>query len=229
VDARIFDAPLPFECRVTTSWNNGHVYIPPKHAVDNDEAWQIVRDAGAGLLIISTPEGLASVFVPVVVSEDRRTLTSHLAKANSWWKSVSGDTEVLAIFLVASAYVSPTYYPSRLENPGVVPTWNYVVAEVRGRLTLHEELEWMQNQVRAVTGQFESGRNPEWRVDDLDPQYRDQQLKAIVGMEIEVTSIEGKAKMSQNRPEVDQKSVRDHLAERTLGEQNVANRMKPIS
>jgi transcriptional regulator len=205
----------------------GGVYVPPKHAVNEDDAWQIVKDAGAGMLVIATPNGLASVYVPVVVSEDRRTMWSHLAKANPWWKSVGSDTDVLAIFLVASAYVSPTYYPSRLENPGVVPTWNYVAAEVHGRVTLHEDPEWKLNQVRGVTGQFERGREPEWRVDDMDLTYRDQQLKAIVGIEIDVVSIEGKAKMSQNRPDIDQCSVQEHLAEGSLSEQNVAQRMKP--
>jgi transcriptional regulator len=196
--------------------------------VDDDEAWQIVGDAGAGALVISTPRGLESVFVPVVVSVDRRTILSHLAKANAWWKAVDDDTEVLAIFLAASAYVTPSYYPSRLETPGVVPTWNYVAAEVRGRVTLHHDLEWKQNQVRSVTQQFERGRSPEWRADDLDQQYREQQLKAIVGIEIHVLSIQGKAKLSQNRPVIDHDSVRDHFAEGTLSEQNVASRMKPL-
>jgi transcriptional regulator len=204
------------------------MYIPPKHAVDDDEAWQIVRDAGAGMLVIPTSNGLASVFVPVVVSEDRRTITSHLARANSWWKAVNDDTEVLALFLTASTYISPSNYPSRQDNPGVVPTWNYVAAEVRGRVTLYEDPTWKLNQVRSQTQQFESGRDPEWRVDDLDEQFRVQQLKAIVGIEIAVGSIEGKAKMSQNRPEVDQRSVRENLAEGTLGEQNVARRMKSV-
>jgi transcriptional regulator len=205
----------------------GGVYVPPKHAVEEDAAWQIVKDAGAGMLVIPSTSGLLSVYVPVVVSEDRRTIYSHLAKANPWWKAVGSDTDVLGLFLAASAYVSPTYYPSRLENPGVVPTWNYVAAEVRGRLTLHEDTEWKLDQVRAVTGQFESGRDPEWRVDDLDPTYRDQQLRAIVGIEIAVLSIEGKAKMSQNRPEIDQRSVKVHLGEGSLGERNVAQRMSP--
>ncbi len=204
------------------------MYVPPKHAVDDDAAWMIVRDAGAGALVIATPQGLASVFVPVIVSNDRRTLTSHLAKANPWWKTVKTGDEVLALFLAASAYVSPSYYPSRLENPGVVPTWNYVAAEVRGRLRLHEEPEWKLNQVRAVTQQFERGRDPEWRVDDLDEKYRQGQLTAVVGIEIDVVSIEGKAKLSQNRPEEDQISVRDHFAEGTLSERNVALRMSTL-
>lgn len=177
------------------------------------------------MLIIRTPNGFASVFVPVIVSDDRRTILSHLARANSWWNSVGEGTEVLAIFLAASAYVTPSYYPSRLKSPNVVPTWNYVAAEIHGRVTLHDEPEWKLNQVRALTQHFEHGRDPEWRVDDLDEKYRDAQLRGIVGIEIAVHSIEGKAKLSQNRPEIDHDSVRDHFAEGSLGERNVAKRM----
>jgi transcriptional regulator len=201
------------------------MYVPPKFSIDDDDAWQVVKDAGAGMLVINTASGLASVFVPVVVSEDRRLLLSHLARANPWWKAARDGTEVLALFLAASAYVTPSYYPSRVENPGVVPTWNYVAAEVRGRLTLRDDPEWTARQVRAVTETFEAGRVPQWRVDDSPPAYIDQQLKAIVGIEIEVLSVEGKAKLSQNRPQVDHDSVRDHLAQGTLGEQIVARRM----
>lgn len=202
------------------------MYVPPKHAVDGDGAWEIVEDAGAGNLVIASPKGLMSVFVPVVVSDDRRTLTSHLAKANPWWREVKAGDEVLALFLTASAYITPTYYPSRIESPNVVPTWNYVAAEVRGRVRLQEGPEWKLNQVRAVTRRFEHGRDPEWRVDDLDETYREKQLTAIVGIEIDVISIEGKAKLSQNRPAEDQQSVQRNLEDGSLAERNVATRME---
>jgi transcriptional regulator len=201
------------------------MYVPPKFSIHDDLAWQVVKDAGAGMLVIGTPDGLASVFVPVVVSEDRRTLTSHVARANPWWRSAAEGIEVLGLFLVASAYVTPSYYPSRAESPGVVPTWNYVAAEVRGRLTLRDDPQWKAHQVRSVTGTFEAGRDPEWRVEDSPTQYIEQQLKAIVGIEIEVLSIEGKAKLSQNRPVIDHDSVREHLAKGSLAEQIVARRM----
>lgn len=207
----------------------GNVYVPPKFAVDDDDAWRIVNDAGAGMLVIATADGLKSVFVPVIVSEDRRKLLSHLARANPWWKSVNDGMDVLGLFLAASAYVTPSYYPSRLENPGVVPTWNYVAAEVRGLLTLHDDAQWKLNQVRTLTHHFEEGRDPEWLVDDLDEEYRDRQLKAIVGIEIDVIAIEGKAKLSQNRPEVDARSVRNHFADGSLQERNVAQRMKDLT
>ena len=177
------------------------------------------------MLVRATTDGLESVFVPVVVSDDHRTLLTHVARANRWWRSLNDGDAVLAIFLAASAYVSPTNYPSRLEKPGVVPTWNYVAAEVRGTLTVHDDPQWLARQVRMVTGHFEEGRTPEWRVEDAPAAYVDQQLKAIVGIEIEVRSVQGKAKLSQNRPDVDHDAVRENLSLGTLSERIVAARM----
>lgn len=203
------------------------MYVPPKFAVDDEEAWSIVAEAGAGMLVTQSLEGLKSVYVPILVSDDRRSLATHVARANPWWKSVGEGAEVLALFLTASAYVPPTYYPSRLENPGVVPTWNYVAAEVRGRATIHDDLEWKRRQTGLVTAHFEHGRDPEWSADYLDEHYRETQLKAIVGVEIEVLSIEGKAKLSQNRPEVDRVNVREEFSHGSPRERNVAERMAP--
>lgn len=201
------------------------MYVPPKHAIDEEAAWDIIREVGAGMLVVAKSDGLQSVFVPVIVSEDRTKILSHVARANSWWRSLNDGDEVLGLFLVASAYVSPSNYPSRFESPGVVPTWNYVAAEVRGRLTVHDDPDWLQRQVRVLTSQFEAGRSPEWRVEDAPSEYVERQVKAIVGLEIDVVAIQGKAKLSQNRPEVDHDSVRDNLAQGSPAERNVAARM----
>ena len=201
------------------------MYVPPKHAIDEEAAWQIVREAGAGMLVVATPEGLQSVFVPVVVNDDRTKILSHLARANSWWRTLKDGDEVLGLFVVASAYVSPSNYPSRFESPGVVPTWNYVATEVRGCLTIHDDPEWLLRQVRLVTEQFEAGRSPQWLLDDAPREYVERQVKAIVGIEIDVVAVQGKAKLSQNRPEVDHDAVRDNLAQGTPAERNVAARM----
>jgi transcriptional regulator len=204
------------------------MYVPPHFKVDEDAAWQIVLDAGAGMLVINTDEGLESVFVPVIVSEDRRTIRFHVARANAWWRAVKEDQEVLAIFLVASAYVSPNLYPSRVEHPGVVPTWNYVACEVRGRLRVHDDKEWTSNQVHDLTDHFESGNTPPWRVEDSPADYIGHQLAAIVGLEIDVRSIQGKAKLSQNRPDVDHDNVQEAFKVGSLNEQNVASRMNLV-
>ena len=204
------------------------MYVPAKFQVGDDDAWRIVTDAGAGTLVLATPEGLVSAFAPVIVSKDRRVLYSHLARANPWWRKVTPEMEVLAIFVAASAYVSPSDYPSRSENPNVVPTWNYAMAQVHGRVRLHEDAEWKLDQVRSLTHQFERGRSPEWQVDAMDETYRSSQLKAIIGVEIEVVAIDGKSKLSQNRPEIDQRNVRERFAAGTLEQQIVASRMKMI-
>lgn len=201
------------------------MYVPPKHRVDEDVAWDIVREAGAGMLVVATTDGLQSVFVPVIVSDDRTKILSHVARANSWWSALRDGDEVLGLFLVASAYVSPSNYPSRFESPGVVPTWNYVAAEVRGHVSVHDDSDWLQRQVRDLTSEFEAGRSPEWRVDDAPSEYVDRQVGAIVGIEIDVVAIQGKAKLSQNRPDVDHDSVLDNFAQGSPAERNVAARM----
>jgi transcriptional regulator len=201
------------------------VYVPAKFSTDEESAWKVVREAGAGTLVIATSAGLESVVVPVIVSDDRRTMRSHVARANPFWRSAVDGTEVLGLFLVASAYVSPSNYPSRVENPGVVPTWNYVSAEVRGRLRVRDDVTWLDEQVRALTHAFEEHRSPQWRVDEAPSEYVQRQLKAIVGLEIDVVSIQGKSKLSQNRPAADRAAVREHLIGGSLADRNVADRM----
>ena len=201
------------------------MYVPPKFSLQEEEAWKVVRDAGAGMLVIATAHGLASVFVPVLVNAEHTKVLAHVARANPWWRSVEDDSEVLGLFLAASAYVSPSNYPSRFESPGVVPTWNYVACELRGRARVHDDTQWLASQVRALTETFETGRDPHWHVDDAPEEFIALQLKAIVGVEIDVVSIEGKTKLSQNRPDIDHDSVRDSFAQGNLAERNVAARM----
>jgi transcriptional regulator len=90
---------------------------------------------------------------------------------------------------------------------------------------VHDDPEWLQRQVRRLTERFEVGRSPEWRVEDSSPEYVERQVKAIVGIEIDVEAITGKAKLSQNRPDVDHDAVRDNFAQGTPAERNVAARM----
>jgi transcriptional regulator len=204
------------------------MYLPPKFQLSDDETWDIVSDVGAATLVLATAKGLESAFAPVIVGEDRRKLYSHLARANSWWRAVTPGAEILALFVAASAYVSPLNYPSRSENPNVVPTWNYVLVQVRGKARIHDDAQWKLDQVRDLTHHFEHDHDPEWLVDDMDEDYRASQLKAIVGVEIDVVSIEGKAKLSQNRPDFDRLSVQSHFAHGTLAQRIVAERMKSV-
>ena len=200
------------------------MYTPPKFKLGHDDAWRVITEAGAGFFVRSTPSGPASVFVPIVVEDDGRTLSTHVARANDWWRDADG-TDVLVLALAASAYVSPLYYPSRLEDPAVVPTWNYVAAEVRGVVRIHDDPEWARAQVERQTTRFELPAPNPWRVTDAPADYIARQVRAIVGVSVEVRSIEGKAKLSQNRPDVDHDAVRDALAAGSLADQQVARRM----
>jgi transcriptional regulator len=203
------------------------MFVPPSFAVDDDQAWAIVAAAGAGVLVHHGANGLASVVVPFVIGEDRTTLTTHVAKANEWWRDVVDGDEVLVLFLAASGYVSPSYYPSRLTGTPHVPTWNYVATEVRGTVTLSHERAWLADQTRALTDQFEEGRTPPWSVDDTSSDYLERQYGGIVGVTVRVTAITGKAKLSQNRVEGDRAEVRASLAQGTAPEQGVAQWMQP--
>lgn len=200
------------------------MYILPSFGLTDDDAWSVVTDAGAGFFVRPTASGLSSVFAPIVVEAGRRTLTTHVARANDWWRGAD-DEDVLILVLAASAYVSPRHYPSRLESPGVVPTWNYVAAEIRGTLSVHDDPGWTRQQVEEQTNRFEGGSESPWRVSDAPGEFVDRQVRAIVGISVAVTSIEGKAKLSQNRPDVDHDSVRQALAAGSLADRQVAQRM----
>lgn len=202
------------------------MYNPPAFNVDEHEAWRLVDHAGAGLFVRHDAKGLQSVFAPVLVDDDRRVLRSHVARANPWWRVAEGESlDVLVAFLAASAYVSPSLYPSRAASPHVVPTWNYAAVEVRGTLRVVDDDEWKAAQVRALTEHFERRRSPQWRVEDLDKEFFTRQLRAIVGIEITVSAVEGKEKLSQNRPDEDRRHVRATFLEGSLSERNTAQWM----
>ncbi len=202
------------------------VYNPPAFRLDDEGAWRIVEDAGAGTLVVATPTGLESAFAPVLVAQDRRSMSLHVARANPWLRALTPGAEVLGLFVAASAYVSPLNYPSRHDNLNVVPTWNYALAQVRTTATIHDDPQWLWRQVTTLTGHFEEGHDPAWTPEHLDPGFRDAQLGAIVGVELSVVSIEGKGKLSQNRPDLDRLVVHEAFEAGSLRERLIAQRME---
>ena len=200
------------------------MYTLPSFKLDDEDAWSMVIAAGAGFYVRPASSGLLSVFAPIVVDADRRTLTTHVARANDWWRDANG-AQVLVLVLAASAYVSPRHYPSKAQSPGVVPTWNYVAAEIRGTVNVHDDAAWTRGQVERQTDRFESSAATPWRVSDAPAEFIDGQVRAIVGISVAVSSIEGKAKLSQNRPEIDHDEVRRALAEGSLADREVARWM----
>ena len=138
------------------------------------------------------------------------TLRGHVARANPVWREAAG-AEVLAAFQGPQAYITPSWYPSKAANAKVVPTWNYAVVHLRGTLRVIEDAAWLRALVGRLTDVHEASRTQRWQVDDAPADYIEQMLRAIVGIEIEVTSLQGKWKLSQNRDAADRAGVKNGL------------------
>jgi transcriptional regulator len=170
-----------------------------------------VRNLGAGELITFGSAGLEASIVPVLIDDDVSRLTAHLARANRQWRRADPDVPVLVTFRGPHAYVSPGYYPSKQEDGKVVPTWNYITVQVRGRMTVHDDPVWTRALVEQLTRHHEQRFEKPWSIDDAPADFIDGMVKAIVGVEIEIASVEGKWKLSQNRPEADRAGVKAGL------------------
>jgi transcriptional regulator len=183
------------------------MYVPRFNALtDEAEVRRLVATVGAGELITGGPDGYPlATRLPLVWEGDRVLL--HLALANPHWRSIEPETRALLIVTGPEAYVSPSYYASKAEHGRVVPTWNYSAVHLTGRLTVRSDPDWLRAQVGLLTDTMETGLPHPWSVEDAPTSYVDQQLKAIVGLELVVERVEGKAKLSQNRSAEDRAGV----------------------
>jgi transcriptional regulator len=179
-----------------------NMYMPAHFAANESAVDDLLTHHGAADLITATPDGIVATMLPFVYDRGTRTLRGHLARNNDQWRRpVVG--EALVIVRGPNAYISPAWYPSKAEHGRVVPTWNYVTAHVYGRLTVHDNPAWVERNVRDLTERHEAGRPQPWSVDDAPPQFIEGQLRAIVGVELAITRIEAKFKLSQNRSAAD--------------------------
>ncbi len=143
--------------------------------------------------------------------EGAGVLRAHVARANFQWQELSATAECLVVFQGPQAYVSPTLYPTKAETHKVVPTWNYATVHVWGRPQAIEDAVWLRRQIDDLTAAREGRRPNPWKVADVPADFIAAQLKAIVGIEIAITRIEAKWKMSQNRSEADRQGVVEGL------------------
>jgi transcriptional regulator len=204
------------------------VYTPAHFAVDPESATAFLGRIEVADLVTMTDEGLVATFLPLIfVPElgDRGALHGHVARKNDQWKRPAVG-EALVIAHGVDAYVSPNWYATKAEHGRVVPTWDYTTAHVYGRLRIHDEVEWVDGIVRRLTERHEAGRPRSWSVDDAPPKFHAGQLRAIVGIELEITRVEAKFKMSQNRPGSDIAGVVAGLTEDGLAE--VAEEVKRL-
>ena len=134
-------------------------------------------------------------------------LLGHIALANEQWKTAQPEAQALAIAHGPQAYISPSWYESKARHGRVVPTWNYEAVHLTGSIAFHQDPEWLRTFVTRLTRRHEDDREHQWAVSDAPPEYIDGQLRAIVGVELTITSIEAKQKLSQNRSELDREGV----------------------
>lgn len=170
----------------------------PRHFAENDRsvAAAIARSAGFGHLAVAGADGLMSTPVPFLIDDDAELVRAHLAKPNPVLAAAPADA--LLVVPVSDTYVSPSWYPSKSEHGQVVPTWNYEVVHLHGRLVAHDA-PWTLQLVRDLTDRHEAELPSPWSVDDAPDDYIEGLLKAIVGVSLEVTRVEAKRKLSQNR------------------------------
>lgn len=203
------------------------MYIPAHFAPDAAVVDELLLNHGAADLITITEQGLVATMLPFVYEppDDSRAggppatpgsmgaLHGHLARNNDQWK-LQAAGESLVIVRGPDAYITPGWYASKAEHGRVVPTWNYVTAHVYGRLVVHDDPVWTEDLVRRLTTKHEAYRDQPWSPDDAPRAFLEGQLRAIVGVELQITRIEAKAKLSQNRPPADVEGVITGLRER---------------
>ena len=173
--------------------------------IENNPLGHLVSSGATGLIANPLPFFLMPAASPL------GTLRGHLARANPQWQELDSRQEALVIFQGVNCYITPSWYETKQETGKVVPTWNYVAVHVYGKPRVIEDPDWIAAQVTELTRRQEAARTEPWAVSDAPKRFIDAQIKAIVGIEIPIDRIEGKWKVSQNRPEPDQKRVIEEL------------------
>ncbi|QWE21222.1 FMN-binding negative transcriptional regulator [Polynucleobacter sp. AP-Kolm-20A-A1] len=182
----------------------------PKHFLVEDPAilGQLISEYPLATIIGNLDGQLEINHLPLMLSEDKTKLYGHIARSNPLTKVAgSSNTAVTAIFNGPNAYVTPAWYPSKKESGKVVPTWNYAVVHAQGSIKLIEDPAWLRSHVAQMTDIHEPTYQSNWKLDDAPEEYVQMMLKAIIGIEIEVKSLIGKFKLSQNRPAQDYEEV----------------------
>lgn len=220
--------------RHSTSAELSAMYISQDFAVDDPSALMgMISDIGAAHIVTHGADGFQTTFMPLVISEERSAkhgsvvLLGHVARANPHWRAMGPKgIEALAIFGAPDGYVSPSWYPSKPSTGGrVVPTWNYSLVECHGTIRAVDEIGFVDDVVRLLTMTHEPRVDGTWRVDDAPANYHEAKLRSIVGVELVVERMYGKAKLSQNRPIEDRRAVIQAL-ERSAASRPLAESMR---
>ena len=189
----------------------------PKHFAQNDpeQLKDLIRTYPFATLITHSAAGIEANHIPLLLAESdgKNVLQGHIAKANPLWKQVQSGAEVLVIFHGPNSYISPNYYPTKQEHGKVVPTWNYVTVHVKGAMNYIHDADWNREIITRLTDHHEAGQVTPWSVVDAPEAFTEKMLSAIVGLQIDIFSMVGKWKVSQNQPEQNKQGVVDGLSQ----------------
>jgi len=193
------------------------MYEPALHRQDDLAALHaLIRRRPLGLIVNRGEQGLAANAIPFLLDAEIGRfgrLRAHVARANTVWRELQSEGETLIVFQDVDHYISPSWYATKRETGKVVPTWNYVMVQARGRAKVIEDEAWLRGQIAELTAAHEGGRAAPWAVDDAPEDFVAVMARQIVGLEIEIDDLRGKWKASQNRPAADRAGVIAGLTE----------------
>lgn len=178
----------------------------------------LIRAHPLATIVTASASGLDANHVPLLVDPDggaSGVLLGHVARANPVWKGTPSGSEALVVFQGPDHYVSPNWYPGKRAHGKVVPTWNYAVVHVRGRVIWHEDAAWLRPLLERLTATHERTQPVPWTLADAPPDYIERMLAAVVGLEIPIASLTGKWKLSQNQSAADRSGVVAALQQET--------------
>lgn len=200
------------------------MYVPHFNRIEDEEQIaSFVTEVAVGTLITVGPDGLPdATLLPILWRSG--VVIAHLAKANEHGRRIVDGSPGLVVVQGPDAYVTPSWYPAKSEHGRMVPTWNYSLVQLRGRVRVHQDPEWLRAAVTELTDRHEQQRAEPWRVTDAPERYVHGQLRAIVGVELTVEHADAKAKWSQNRSAADREGVTDGYL--TEGNQPAADRVR---
>jgi len=191
------------------------MYVPAHFAEPSLEVLHdLIIKHPLGILFTHGKSGLDANHIPFELDTGsglHGTLRAHVARSNPLWNDVKNADEVLVVFCGEQAYISPTWYPSKHEFHKQVPTWNYMVTHAHGKITIHDDERYVRGVVARLTRHHEESQPTPWKMTDSSKDYIDTMLKSIVGIEIEITHLVGKFKLSQNREARDIRGAGDTL------------------
>ncbi len=189
------------------------MYVPTPFRPDSATTKALIDSHATGQLVTATMNGPLATLVPWVHRDDGTEygcLLGHLARANDHWRTPHlGDA--LVVMSGPQGYVSPSWYAAKHEHGRVVPTWNKMELQLRGEFIVHDDVTWVRHLVSDLTSRHESHREMPWSLDDAPSEFVDAQIRAVVGIEVRITSVDASVKMSQNRPHSDISGIIDGL------------------